>query len=122
MKIHMQCLAEKYLIIKIFYRLNEQRTIHNPLAVGPSDRRVERLLKTINLQPSLSTSLGTASVSSAFLSKAGKASLVFQYNRCLIEVRILLTFFKKLNFLTLFLFLQLLTRFGNSRHCCSSCR
>ncbi|KAM9823953.1 DEP domain-containing protein 4 [Neosynchiropus ocellatus] len=33
-------------------RLNELRTISNPLTVGPSDRKVERLLRTINLQPS----------------------------------------------------------------------
>ncbi|KAF3705175.1 DEP domain-containing protein 7 Protein TR2/D15 [Channa argus] len=51
-------------------RLNEQRTITNPLAVGPSDRRVERLLKTINLRPSLSASLNTTLTSSTFLSKA----------------------------------------------------
>ncbi|XP_023263967.1 DEP domain-containing protein 4 [Seriola lalandi dorsalis] len=51
-------------------RLNELRTISNPLAVGPSDRRVERLLRTINLRPSVSPALNTASTSSAFLSKA----------------------------------------------------
>ncbi|XP_026219187.1 DEP domain-containing protein 4 [Anabas testudineus] len=51
-------------------RLNEQRTISNPLAVGTSDRRVERLLKTINLQPSLSMSLSTTPTSSTFLSKS----------------------------------------------------
>lgn len=55
--------------------MNEQRTITNPFAVGPSDRKVERLLKTINLQPSLSTDLSTAATS-AFLSKAGEADLV----------------------------------------------
>ncbi|XP_028255235.1 DEP domain-containing protein 4 [Parambassis ranga] len=51
-------------------RLNEPRTISNPLAVGPLDRRVERLLRTINLQPSLSPSLKTLSTTSAFLSRA----------------------------------------------------
>ncbi|XP_060885785.1 DEP domain-containing protein 4 [Labrus mixtus] len=51
-------------------RLKELRTISNPLAVGPSDRRVERLLKTINLQPTLSQSLNTTPSKSAFLSKA----------------------------------------------------
>ncbi|KAF7669677.1 hypothetical protein LDENG_00151590 [Lucifuga dentata] len=51
-------------------RLNELRTISNPFAVGPSDRRVERLLRTINLQPSLSPPLVSASTSSGFLSKA----------------------------------------------------
>ncbi|XP_026182731.1 DEP domain-containing protein 4 [Mastacembelus armatus] len=51
-------------------RLNELRTIPNPLAVGPSDRRVERLLRTINLRPSLSPALSVATTSSAFLSKA----------------------------------------------------
>ncbi|XP_068442845.1 DEP domain-containing protein 4 [Clinocottus analis] len=47
-------------------RMNELRTISNPLAVGSSDRRVERLLRTINLRPTLSP----ASNASAFLSKA----------------------------------------------------
>ncbi|XP_071358927.1 DEP domain-containing protein 4 [Trachinotus anak] len=50
-------------------RLNEVRTISNPLAVGSSDRRVERLLRTINLRPSVSPALNTAPTSSAFLSK-----------------------------------------------------
>ncbi|XP_029019151.1 DEP domain-containing protein 4 [Betta splendens] len=50
-------------------RLNDQRTIINPLAAGPSDKKVERLLKAINLQPSLSTALSTAQTST-FLSKA----------------------------------------------------
>ncbi|XP_042259246.1 DEP domain-containing protein 4 [Thunnus maccoyii] len=51
-------------------KLNELRTISNPLAVGPSDRKVERLLRTINLRPSLSPALTTAPTASAFLSKA----------------------------------------------------
>ncbi|XP_041636286.1 DEP domain-containing protein 4 [Cheilinus undulatus] len=51
-------------------RLKELRTISNPLAVGPSDRRVERLLRTINLPPSLSQSLNATSSTSTFLSKA----------------------------------------------------
>ncbi|XP_076015028.1 DEP domain-containing protein 4 [Genypterus blacodes] len=51
-------------------RLNELRTISNPFAVGPSDRRVERLLRSINLQPSLSPPLTTAPTTSAFLSRA----------------------------------------------------
>uniref|UniRef100_A0A3Q0R0V2 DEP domain containing 4 n=1 Tax=Amphilophus citrinellus TaxID=61819 RepID=A0A3Q0R0V2_AMPCI len=51
-------------------RLNELRTIANPLAVGSSDRRVERLLRTINLQPSLTSALSRAPTSSVFLSKA----------------------------------------------------
>ncbi|XP_042367479.1 DEP domain-containing protein 4 [Plectropomus leopardus] len=50
-------------------RLNELRTISNPLAVGPSDRRVERLLRTINLRPTLSTALNTTPTTSTFLSK-----------------------------------------------------
>ncbi|XP_049422484.1 DEP domain-containing protein 4 isoform X2 [Epinephelus fuscoguttatus] len=50
-------------------RLNELRTISNPLAVGPSDRRVERLLRTINLRPTLSTALNTTPTTPAFLSK-----------------------------------------------------
>ncbi|KAM3859197.1 DEP domain-containing protein 4 [Diretmus argenteus] len=51
-------------------RLNGVRTISNPLAVGPSDRRVERLLRTINLRPSLSPARARAPSSSTFLSKA----------------------------------------------------
>ncbi|XP_030296668.1 DEP domain-containing protein 4 [Sparus aurata] len=51
-------------------RTKELRTISNPLAVGPSDRRVERLLKTINLRPALSQALKTTPTTSAFLSKA----------------------------------------------------
>ncbi|CAL8242442.1 unnamed protein product [Merluccius merluccius] len=52
-------------------RQNELRTISNPLAVGPSDRRVERLLRSINLQPSLSPAPDTKlPSSSSFLSKA----------------------------------------------------
>lgn len=62
-----------------FCRLKELRTISNPLAVGPSDRRVERLLRTINLQPTLSPALNTTSSTSAFLSKAGKTDLICQY-------------------------------------------
>ncbi|XP_061570395.1 DEP domain-containing protein 4 [Cololabis saira] len=51
-------------------RLNEVRTISNPFAVGPSDRRVERLLRTINLQPCFSPSHRAFTTSSGFLSKA----------------------------------------------------
>ncbi|XP_068572836.1 DEP domain-containing protein 7-like isoform X1 [Cebidichthys violaceus] len=51
-------------------RLNELRTISNPLAVGSSDRRVERLLRTINLRPTLSPAPNTTHSTSAFLSKA----------------------------------------------------
>ncbi|KAM9334569.1 DEP domain-containing protein 4 [Symphorus nematophorus] len=51
-------------------RLKELRTISNPLAVGPSDRRVERLLKTINLRPNMGSALNTTPSTSAFLSKA----------------------------------------------------
>ncbi|XP_031615334.1 DEP domain-containing protein 4 [Oreochromis aureus] len=50
-------------------RLNELRTIANPLAVGSSDRRVERLLRAINLQPSFSAALNRTTTSSTFLSK-----------------------------------------------------
>nr|XP_046155501.1 DEP domain-containing protein 4-like [Oncorhynchus gorbuscha] len=49
-------------------RLSELRTISNPLALGPSDRRVERLLKIINLQPSLPKSI-TKAPTTIFLSK-----------------------------------------------------
>ncbi|KAL0963004.1 hypothetical protein UPYG_G00348270 [Umbra pygmaea] len=48
-------------------RRNELRTISNPLAVGSSDRRVEKLLKTINLQPSLPKV--TTKAPATFLSK-----------------------------------------------------
>ncbi|KAM6895283.1 DEP domain-containing protein 4 [Xenentodon cancila] len=51
-------------------RFNELRTISNPFAVGPSDRRVERLLRTINLQPCFSSSHRTFTTTSGFLSKA----------------------------------------------------
>uniref|UniRef100_A0A8C3AZT7 DEP domain-containing protein n=2 Tax=Cyclopterus lumpus TaxID=8103 RepID=A0A8C3AZT7_CYCLU len=51
-------------------RLNEPRTISNPLAVGSSDRRVERLLRTIDLRPTLSPALNATPTASAFLSKA----------------------------------------------------
>uniref|UniRef100_A0A673AZS1 Si:ch211-265o23.1 n=1 Tax=Sphaeramia orbicularis TaxID=375764 RepID=A0A673AZS1_9TELE len=47
------------------------RTISNPLAVGPSDRRVERLLRAINLRPSSTQSFNKVSTTSTtFLSKA----------------------------------------------------
>ncbi|XP_064794977.1 DEP domain-containing protein 4 [Oncorhynchus masou masou] len=49
-------------------RLSELRTISNPLALGPSDRRVERLLKIINLQPSLPKTI-TKAPTTIFLSK-----------------------------------------------------
>ncbi|TWW64731.1 DEP domain-containing protein 7 [Takifugu flavidus] len=48
-------------------RLQDPKLILNPLVVGPSDRRVERLLRMINLQPNLSQGLNR---SSTFLSKA----------------------------------------------------
>ncbi|XP_013859667.1 DEP domain-containing protein 4 [Austrofundulus limnaeus] len=51
-------------------RVNEMRTIANPLAVGSSDRRVERLLRTINLQTSFFPALNTTPSTSSFLSKA----------------------------------------------------
>ncbi|XP_027900007.1 DEP domain-containing protein 4 isoform X1 [Xiphophorus couchianus] len=51
-------------------RLHEMRTISNPLAVEPSDRRVERLFRTINLRASFSPAMNAASAASGFLSKA----------------------------------------------------
>ncbi|XP_038150129.1 DEP domain-containing protein 4 [Cyprinodon tularosa] len=51
-------------------RLNEMRTFSNPLAVEPSDRRVERLFRTINLQTSFSPVRNRAASASSFLSKA----------------------------------------------------
>ncbi|XP_063074110.1 DEP domain-containing protein 4 [Engraulis encrasicolus] len=51
-------------------RLEELRTISNPLAMGSSDRRVERLLETINLHPALpSTTTLKQPPSTTFLSK-----------------------------------------------------
>ncbi|XP_076152805.1 DEP domain-containing protein 4 [Alosa pseudoharengus] len=49
-------------------RLEELRTISNPLAMGSSDRRVERLLETINLHPTMPSSQKQAP-STNFLSK-----------------------------------------------------
>ncbi|KAM9845649.1 DEP domain-containing protein 4 [Aulostomus maculatus] len=49
-------------------RLNEMRTISNPLAVGPSDSKVERLLRTINLGTSLA--MTPTPTTSTYLSKA----------------------------------------------------
>ncbi|KAI4874659.1 hypothetical protein NFI96_031156 [Prochilodus magdalenae] len=50
-------------------RFDGVRTISNPLAHGSSDRRVERILQTINLQPSMPSGLNHAGVSSSYLSK-----------------------------------------------------
>ncbi|XP_008313752.2 DEP domain-containing protein 4 [Cynoglossus semilaevis] len=50
-------------------RMKDQRTFSNPLAVGPSDSRVERLLTTINLQPYISQA-SSAPATAALLSKA----------------------------------------------------
>lgn len=61
-----------------FCRLRDLRTISNPLAVGPSDRRVERLLKAINLHPTLSQDPSTTNTTPAFLSKAGMIELICQ--------------------------------------------
>ncbi|MEQ2164171.1 hypothetical protein GOODEAATRI_003818, partial [Goodea atripinnis] len=58
--------------------LNEMRTISNPLAVETSDRRVERLFRTINLQTSFSPVMNTAPTASSFLSKAGNEKLICQ--------------------------------------------
>lgn len=52
--------------------------ISNPLVVGLSDRRVERLLQRINLQPNFSPGLNMTNRSSTFLSKAGTVELVCQ--------------------------------------------
>ncbi|XP_012683490.2 DEP domain-containing protein 4 [Clupea harengus] len=49
-------------------RLEGLRTISNPLAMGSSDRRVERLLQTINLHPTMPSSHKHAP-STTFLSK-----------------------------------------------------
>ncbi|KAL7882851.1 hypothetical protein SRHO_G00005090 [Serrasalmus rhombeus] len=50
-------------------RFDGVRTISNPLAHGSSDRRVERILQTINLQPSMPSGLNRAGLSSSYLSK-----------------------------------------------------
>ncbi|XP_076860823.1 DEP domain-containing protein 4 [Brachyhypopomus gauderio] len=50
-------------------RCDEVRTISNPVALGSSDRRVERILKTINLQPSIPSGLNYAGTSANYLSK-----------------------------------------------------
>ncbi|XP_062866415.1 DEP domain-containing protein 4 [Trichomycterus rosablanca] len=50
-------------------RFDDLKTISNPLALGSSDRRVERILKTINLQPSMPSGLNHAGLSTNYLSK-----------------------------------------------------
>ncbi|XP_066523292.1 DEP domain-containing protein 4 isoform X2 [Hoplias malabaricus] len=50
-------------------RFDDMKTISNPLAHGSSDRRVERILKTINLQPSMPSGLNLAGLSTSYLSK-----------------------------------------------------
>ncbi|XP_016427355.1 DEP domain-containing protein 4 [Sinocyclocheilus rhinocerous] len=50
-------------------RFGEMQTISNPLVLGSSDRRVERLLKNINLHPSVPSDLNRAAISNSFLSK-----------------------------------------------------
>ncbi|KAK2892615.1 hypothetical protein Q8A67_012603 [Cirrhinus molitorella] len=50
-------------------RFGEIQTISNPLVLGSSDRRVERLLKNINLHPSVPSDLNRAALSNSFLSK-----------------------------------------------------
>ncbi|CAM4566983.1 unnamed protein product [Leuciscus chuanchicus] len=50
-------------------RFGEMQTISNPLVLGSSDRRVERLLKNINLHPSMPSDLHRAAISNSFLSK-----------------------------------------------------
>lgn len=54
--------------------------ISNPLVVGSSDRRVERLLKTINLQPNLSRDVNLTNRTSTFLSKAGTFEVICQWH------------------------------------------
>ncbi|XP_051547241.1 DEP domain-containing protein 4 [Myxocyprinus asiaticus] len=50
-------------------KFGEMQTISNPLVLGSSDRRVERLLKNINLHPSLPSDLNRAAFSNSFLTK-----------------------------------------------------
>uniref|UniRef100_W5KE51 DEP domain-containing protein n=1 Tax=Astyanax mexicanus TaxID=7994 RepID=W5KE51_ASTMX len=54
---------------KKWSRFEDVRTISNPLAHGSSDRRVERILQTINLQPSVPSGLNHAGLSTSCLSK-----------------------------------------------------
>ena len=60
----------------LFARLEGLRTISNPLAMGSSDRRVERLLQTINLHPTMPSSHKHAP-STTFLSKKREATQSF---------------------------------------------
>uniref|UniRef100_A0A4W4ESJ2 DEP domain-containing protein n=1 Tax=Electrophorus electricus TaxID=8005 RepID=A0A4W4ESJ2_ELEEL len=53
---------------KKWCRFDDVRTISNPLALGSSDRRVERILQTINLQPSMPSGLNYAGTSMNYLS------------------------------------------------------
>ncbi|XP_016143389.1 DEP domain-containing protein 4 [Sinocyclocheilus grahami] len=50
-------------------RFGQMQTISNPLVLGSSDRRVERLLKNINLHPSVPSDLNRAAISNSFLSR-----------------------------------------------------
>nr|XP_055045940.1 DEP domain-containing protein 4 [Misgurnus anguillicaudatus] len=50
-------------------KFGERQTISNPFVLGSSDRRVERLLKNINLHPSVPSDLHRAAFSNGFLSK-----------------------------------------------------
>lgn len=69
-------------------RLSELRTISNPLALGPSDRRVERLLKIINLQPSLPKAI-TKAPTTIFLSKTGEMTKPGCLHLAMLEMTIL---------------------------------
>ncbi|CAL8317810.1 unnamed protein product, partial [Gadus morhua 'NCC'] len=63
------------------------RTFSNPLAVGPSERGVARLLRRINLQPSLALALDDrAPSSSSFLSKAAADCLELLPDRLIVAV------------------------------------
>lgn len=50
-------------------RFDHFKTFSNPLALGSSDRTVERILKTINLQPSLPSGLNRVGLSTTHLSR-----------------------------------------------------
>ncbi|XP_051977097.1 DEP domain-containing protein 4 [Xyrauchen texanus] len=60
---------EKHTGKKSTLKFGEMQTISNPLVLGSSDRRVERLLKNINLHPSLPSDLNRAAFSNSFLTK-----------------------------------------------------
>lgn len=98
-----EILINSLLTLSIFLcRMNEIRTISNPLAVGSSDRRVERLLRTINLQTSFFPAQSTVPSASSFLSKAGEKPIFQDLSIGLNSVQTLLQHFSSFCFLIFF--------------------